>query len=418
MTVAGLHQGAVRYVNEIRCLSRNCRLGFVATVLSGMSQGIFAVVFNLYVLSLGIGADVLGGILSAGPLAQALGSIPAGFLAEMTGFRKAFLVIYGIAGLAKLVQASSASVPVIAAAAFVGGLVFSGDFVVRLPFVAANTSESQRTRAYSVGSLLFGLSMSVGALFAGYAPNLLRLFVPDLTTAYRYTLYVAGVLTLLAALPFLRTLDPVRPTERKISLYPYLWGIDRFTLQQAVVSLFVGLSMGVIAPFRNLYFMYHLGTTREVFSTLAALTILPTTVATAFAPIIARRLGNVRAVTLLRSLIAGALATMAWTTYPWLGALAYWTQRSLSTAAQPLSFAFAMDRASRKAKPAVSAWLNVTFWLGRAVAAPITGSFIAKTNYTLPLYLSAIAILAAAVSNQLFFGPLTARLGRKEQRGD
>jgi len=418
LTVARLYHGAVRYVNEIRSLNRNCRLGFVATVLSGTSQGIFAVVFNLYVLSLGIEADVLGGILSAGPLAQALGSIPAGFLAEMTGFRKAFLVIYGVAGLAKLVQASSASVPVIAAAAFIGGLVFSGDFVVRLPFVAANTNEPQRMRAYSVGSLLFGLSMSIGALFAGYAPNLMQLFVPDLTTAYRYTLYFAAILTLLAMLPYLRTLDPARPTERRISLYPYLWGIDRFTLQQAAVSLFVGLSLGVIAPFRNLYFICHLGTTREFFGTVAALTILPTIVGTVLGPMIARRVGNVRAVTLLRSLIAGAVVTMAWTTYPWLGALAYWTSRALFTVTQPLSFAFAMDKAGRKAKPAVSAWLNVTFWLGNAVAAPITGSFIAQSNYTLPFYLSAVAILAAGVSNQLFFGPLTARLGRKVQLGD
>jgi len=418
LTVTRLYHGAVSYVNEVRSLNRNCRLGFVATVLSGMSQGIFGVVFNLYVLSLGIEADVLGGILSAGPLAQALGSIPAGFLAERTGFRKAFLVIYGVAGLAKLVQVSSASVPVIAAAAFVGGLVFSGDFVVRLPFVAANTDESQRTRAYSVGGLLFGLSMSLGALFAGYAPNLMQLFVPDLTTAYRYTLYLAAILTLLAMLPYLQTRDPARPTERKISLYPYLWGIDRFTLKQAAVSLFVGLSIGVIAPFRNLYFIYHLGTTREFFGTVAALTILPTTVATAFGPMLARRVGNVRAVTLLRSLIAGAVVAMACATHPWLGALAYWAQRSLSTAAQPLSFAFAMDRASRRAKPAVSAWLNVTFWLGIAVAAPITGSFIAKSNYALPFYLSAVAILAAAVSNHFFFGPLTARPGRKVQLGD
>ncbi len=99
MTGTRLYRGAVSYVNEVRSLNRNCRLGFVATVLSGMSIGIFNVVFNLYALSLGIEADVLGGILGAGPLAMALGSIPAGFLAERAGFRKAFLVIYGVAGL-------------------------------------------------------------------------------------------------------------------------------------------------------------------------------------------------------------------------------------------------------------------------------------------------------------------------------
>ena len=413
-----LRNGVTDYVKRVARLSRNCRLGYAAGVLSGVSQGIFAVVFNLYILSLGIEADALGGILSVGPLAQALGSIPAGFLAELIGFRTSFLAIYGIAGLAKLFQVSTTSIPLISSAAFISGLLFSGDFVVRLLFLAANTSESDRNLAYSFSSLIFGLSMSLGSLVAGYVPNLMLRFAPDITVAYRYTLYLAGGLTLLAALPAMWIQEPECVKQRKVSLAPYLWGIDRFTVHQAITSLFVGLSLGTIYPFMNVYFVHHLGTSREFFGTIAALAIVPSTLATAIAPALARRLDNVRAVTLLRFLTIAAITAMAWIAHPLLGMLAYWVQRSLFITAQPLSFAFAMDTAKKETKPAVSAWLNVTFWLGNAVAAPITGSLIARSNYVTPFLLAAAAIFLAGLLNQVYFGPLTGTSAKKAIVGD
>lgn len=397
-------------LQELRGLNHNVWLLFFASVLHGTSQGIVAVVFNLYILSLGIGADVLGRILSASPLAQAVGSIPIGFLAEMIGFRRSFLFVYVIAGLASLLQASTGSIPLIAVAAFIGGLALSGDFVLRLPFLAVNSNTSQRIRVYSVSSMLFSLSVSLGSLLAGYLPALLLRVVPDLTTAYRYTLYVGGALTLSALLPCMRVNEAPPKRTRAISLQPYLWGMDRFTLQQAIVSLFVGLSFGTIMSFANVLFVYKLGTTREFFGTVAALSIVPVTVGTVVAPSVARRLGGVPAVTWLRSAIPASLITLAVTSSPIIGAVAYWGQRVLAMMSQPLSFAFAMDAASEKSKAPVSAWLNVTFWLGNAIAAPVTGLFIARDNFAMPLFLSSAAALLAAFTNQAFFGPLASRL--------
>jgi len=386
-------------------------------VLHGTSQGIISVAFSLYILSLGIGADVLGGILSAGPLAQAAGSIPAGLLAEHIGFRRSFFIVYGVAGLARLAQFSTPNVPVIAVAAFVAGLALSGEFVVRLPFLAANTTAVERTLAYSVSSMLFSLSVSLGSLLAGYAPTLLLRFVPDLTVAYRYTLYVAGVLTLLTLLPCMRMREPPPTHSRKISVRLYLWGMDRFTLQHAIVSLFVGLSFGTIMSFASVLFVYHLGTTREFFGTAAALSILPVTLAIALAPAIGRNLGSVLPVTWLRGLMPVSLMTLALTTNPLIGTAAYWSQRVLAMTSQPLSFSFAMDTATEKAKAPVSAWLNITFWLGNAIAAPIAGAFVARDNYVLPLFLSSVSILMAALCNQVFFGPVAARLREEAKVG-
>ena len=406
--------GITTYFGSFFGFNRNVRLSFSANLLNGLSQGIFLVVFNLYILEMGISADVLGGILSASPLAQALGSIPIGFLAEVIGFRKVFVLIYGISGLARLAQVSTGSVGLISATAFLGGLALAGDFVVRLSFLAANTTSEERTQVYSLNSLIFSLSMSVGALAAGFMPNLFSALNLDLLTAYRLTLYVSGALAVLAVLPCLRMQDLPPAHDRKISLKPYLWGMDTFTVKQALVSLFVGLSLGMITPFMNLYFIYHLGGTREFFGSVSAVTVLFTMTAVSLAPLLARRWGSVPVVTAIRMVISVFLALFAFTTNPLLGAAAYWMMMSMFQMSQPLSFAFAMRAATEKAKTAASAWLNVTYWLGNAVAAPLVGWSMARSDYTSPLFWAAGAVIMAGLVNQLFFHRMETRLNQQE----
>jgi MFS family permease len=408
-------QNILIYFREMGQINRNCALVFSAASLNGLAHGIFMVVFNLYILSLGIPPDILGAILSAGPFAQALGSIPVGFLMEKIGFKKVFLLIYGINGLAKIVQVSTPFVGIIAAASFIGGLALAGDFVTRLPFLAANSKPEDRTRIYSLNSILFSISMSVGALVAGFAPTLVQtLGVLDLTTSYQWLLYFGCLLSLAALIPCMMITEQPRDHARKISLKPYLWGMDRFTVQQAVVSLFVGLAFGLTGPFMNIYFLYHLGTTREFFGTISALAIIPALIATSFGPLLGARFGPVRMVSVLRSANPLFLSTLALTSSPWLGTLAHWLQNAFSTAAQPLSFAFGMRVARPSAKSAVSAWLNVTFWLGNAAAAPLAGAFLAQEQYPIPLFIAAGSMLASGLLNEIFFRRIESALREQE----
>lgn len=408
--------GAVVYVNSLWKVDRNCHLTIYASIFNGLSQGIFLVVFNLYILSLGIGVEVLGAILSAGPLAQAIGSIPMGFLAEKIGFRKVFLIIYGVSGLAKILQVSSGSVPLISAMALIGGLALAGDFVVRISFLAVCSERSQRTRVYSLSSMAWGLSFSLGALVGGFLPGIIQpLLGLDLVLAYRLTLYTAGLSALLAIIPNLFIIEPHPLEARKISLSPYLWGIDRFTVHQALISLFVGISIGMLIPFMNIYFIFHLGSTREFFGTVSALAVIPGILATSLSPVLASLAGSITTITSLRLLVPLFVVAFALTTNQYLGAIAYWAQNSLFQMSQPLSFAFAMEAASRKAKSAASAWLNVTFWLGNGLAAPVVGLFLARSNYRAPLLLASIAVILAGVLNQIFFRPVEQSLVKREQ---
>jgi len=395
---------SINYLRNLGDMNRNIKLLFTSTALNSMSQGIFLVVFNLYILNLGISPDILGWILSAGPYAQALGSIPIGFLMEIVGFKKVFLIIYLGAGLARIFQVVTPVVPLIMLAAFTGGLALAGDFVVRLPFLAANADETQHNKVYSVSSILMAICVAAGSLIGGFIPNLfIRLLSIDLTLAYRYTLVIAGLLSLAAVLPVIKVKDLPVGHRRKISLKPYLWGLDRFTIFQAIVSLFVGLGLGVVNPFMNIIFVYRLETTLEFFATVSALVLIPSLIVTSLGPLLAKVIGSVRSVTYMRSTAAASLVGLAITSNPWLGSLYFWAVKSFTGGSQPLSFAFAMRAAKPKAKSAAAAWLNVTFWLGNGIAANLGGAFIMQSNYKLLLLIGAGSVLAAGLLNELFF---------------
>jgi len=161
--------------------------------------------------------------------------------------------------------------------------------------------------------------------------------------------------------------------------------------EDGTVELFVGLTMGMIIPFMNVFYLYRLGTSREFFGNVAALAVLPVMLATIIGPAIAKRLTNIGAVRAARWLIPASMLLMAATTNAYLGTAGYWAYRALFVMSQSIWFAFVIDTAAPRGKAAASAWLEITFWIGMAIAAPATGFLLARQSYTLPSLLSAAA---------------------------
>ncbi len=398
----GFFQDIKDYVTRIQNFNRNIHLLLLASIFGGIAQGMMDVNFNLYVLSLGITPESLGRILSAGPFAHAVASIPIGFLGEALGYRAAFILIYAVTGLSQLAQVAASQATLIAAAGFVGGLALSGNFVVRLPFLAVNSDPNERVHVFTLNSVLHGATYAVGSLLAGYLPNGLARLGLDLTLQYRYTLYFAGALTLLAVIPMFH-LDTPKITQQhrsKISLSPYLWGIERFTVESSAVELFIGLTLGLVAPFMNIFFIYNLGTTREFFSAITALNVIPVTFTTLLGPMLALRLGRRRTITASRYIIPFTTLALALTSNAFFAAGAFWSYRALFSMSQALWFAYAMERATARSKMATSAWLEITFWIGQGFAALVTGALLGQSNYTLPFYLSTGAALVTAALTQ------------------
>jgi peptidoglycan biosynthesis protein MviN/MurJ (putative lipid II flippase) len=58
----------------------------------------------------------------------------------------------------------------------------------------------------------------------------------------------------------------------------------------------------------------------------------------------------------------------------------------------------------------LAAWLNIAFWIGQAIAAPVTGAFFAQNRYPAPMILAALLSALAAVLNLVLFLPVEHRL--------
>ena len=397
-------------IQSITRMNSNCKMLFASTAFNSFSQGMFLVVFNLYILNMGIPANTLGIIVGAGPYAQALGSVPIGFIMEKIGFKKVFILITLGTAITRIIQVSTTSVPIIILAGVTGGLAMAGDFVVRLPFLAVNTNPESHNEVYSFNSVLSAGAMALGSLFGGLLPSiLLPLANFELTLSYRYTLLIAGIMALLAVIPILKIKEKTFIQTKKISLAPYIWGIDKFTVKQASVSLFVGIAFGVVSLFMNVFFVFHLNTSLEYFGSVSALVIIPALLATIIAPMIAKIVGTVRTVTIFRWIATIFLVLFSIISSPIIGAISFWIIRSVTGASQPLSFSFAMREAKDKAKTAASAWLNVTFWAGNGLAASFTGFFIVNTNYQAPILIAAASIFVAGFLNEIFFHRIDAR---------
>ncbi|MEZ4860624.1 MAG: MFS transporter [Caldilineaceae bacterium] len=288
----------VSYLTTLRTFRRNVWLYFLAMSLVGFTidGGIYAVVFNLFLLRLGYGPEFIGQVNSAGLFAFALCSLPAGALGGRLGNRRAM-----IAGLCLMMTASFA----LALAEFIptqsrslwllcAYILFHSSiaiyFVNTAPFLMAVTTEAQQSHAFSIQSAMISSAAFVGSMVGGLLPALfahnLGLTLQE-ATPYRYPLLLAaGTLTLgITALALIKEAhppssppDPARQPQPRRT-YPTLFRVPRFgqlnwrkflatnadrtfiilIIVISLVRLFQIAGMAVLSTFFNVYMDAGLG---------------------------------------------------------------------------------------------------------------------------------------------------------------
>ena len=77
------------YISRIRAFSHNARLYLLSEAVYGVSTGIFQLLFNFYVLSLGYNEAVLGNMVAARSTTSLILALPMGFMINRIGRRNA-----------------------------------------------------------------------------------------------------------------------------------------------------------------------------------------------------------------------------------------------------------------------------------------------------------------------------------------
>ncbi len=392
-----------QYFKNIKFFNRNIKLYLLATVLINLGFGIFAADFNLYILSMGMEPDFLGVILSLAPFAEGLSSIPIGFLAEKIGFKRSLIMVYIVLGLAYFTQIISPNRSLIMLGSFMVGLVAGGNFIIQLPFISQFTKED-RNQAFTLTMLAYYLMYAVGGLLGGYLPSILNAVILNETLTYRIILAVSTLFMVSGALPMLFVDEDKPDSSQKISLDPYLKGIDANTIKFAVVELFVGAGLAFIISFLNVIFVYYFHVSLEFYGTTMAILVVPTALFLFVGPTIAEKIGSLRTVLISRFLSMFLAYFIVMTTNPYFGAVSFILFRSLFGFSQSLWFSFATSVSTRRSRMATSAWLEITFQIGMALAALVGGKLIANESYVMLGVISAVAMLLCFSLTYIFFG--------------
>jgi DHA1 family multidrug resistance protein-like MFS transporter len=257
--------------------NRTALFGLVGSIfVSGTGIGSLLPVLPLYLRERGASYALVGVIVGAALIAQAIGQWPAGLLTERVGRREMMVIGLTVAALASVAFVLPLSVEWLIALRFVQGLGFAAAIPAELAAVAEVVPPEQLGRAYG----WVAGAQQAGFIFGPAIGGFLAVFG-------RWTVFtVTGVALLAAALVVALTLGRSKaPSAPNPAAAPSLFGRSRVSSAVravAILSLGLGLLIGIYDVVWSLY-MRSLGASDPVIGLSFTLFALPLLVATPLA---------------------------------------------------------------------------------------------------------------------------------------
>jgi MFS family permease len=318
---------------------RNVYLFFTLQLLVGfaLDGGVYSVLFNLYMLRLGYGAEFIGVVNSSGLLAFALLSLPAGLMGRNWGIKRSMLLgqIVMIAGTL-FVPLTEWMAGVGQQLGLIGGyvMIMAGlayFFVNGTPFILGSTSASERNRIFAWQMALLSVAGFAGSLVGGGLPGFLGEMLglsTEHATPYGYALLIAALL-LLPTLPMMAAAQEVDPRlaekrpegEQSSQESPVFTLAPFFLIAMLVFVRFFQVSgAATISTFFNVYLDTDLNVPTTQIGLIAAVGRLIAVPIALLVPFLARRWGNASLV--LWAGIGTMLSFLPLALVPYVGAAA------------------------------------------------------------------------------------------------
>jgi MFS family permease len=286
------------YFSSFKRFGWNARMYLFASMFVAMSIAIQNVIYNLYLISLGYDAGVVGKVATAVALGVALAGIPAGIFFDRVGGKATFSLAVAGMTLSMLLRAFSITQPMILLWAVVNGAANAIYFVSIFPFLTGQSTQSERPHLFGSNMAVWTAFTMLGSISGGFLPDiwkniLLRL---DEVLSLRYSLVLAALLALVALLPLglsrLTTPVPARnPTRSQIQTPASRSAI----LAGAIVLVLTGLVIGLTSPFMNVYFKQVFHSQTNAIGVVISLSQMMGLFSAFLAPLVIRKFGLILA---------------------------------------------------------------------------------------------------------------------------
>jgi MFS family permease len=399
-------RGLGGYVQNVRAFSRNATLYLISTVISSAAFGVFRLLFNFYVLSLGFNEALVGNLVTTSSLTALIAAVPIGYLADMLG-RKTSL----ISGTLLTVVAISGMLLFPSPATFIAmnvlmGLGQSIAGVTMGPFLMENSGEKERTYLFSFSSGLSMAASSVGNWIGGILPSWMAGMAGGEATspaAYRLSLAVVALTAVIAVIPLLMlVIRKVNSTERSL-FAPFTYFKDHPSLLGKLVlpMLVTSVGAGLIMPFMNIFFRQVHGQSDSAIGTLFAFGSLAMGIGLLIAPPLAERYGKIKFVVVTQALSIPFLALLGFSGAFWVAASAYYIRVALMNMSGPVYQTFVMEKVEPSARATVASLVSMASSFGWAFSPTISGEIQVRYGFG-PAFI--LTIILYVVSITLYWG--------------
>jgi len=441
-------QRGIEYLRQFGRFQRNARLYLLSNALSGMTTGIFLVLYNLYLTSLGYKADFVGAILFVGTIGAGLAIFPAGVCIDRWSGKGILIgssLLIGVAGIGAILFRQPGPLFV---CAFLTGVGTAFSLVINAPFLTRNSLPLERPDLFSLNIALTQIAVVLGEVLGGALPiwfahslwwmaplsprvNWLLAGQAE-PRSYQLSMLVAGLIAIPSFIPlFLLSNDRPqvirerRPFARGRRSLPWrIWlastrrWIQPAYLRMLILSPFValilvqtltGLGAGLIIPYFNLFFVRHLNASSELFGLADGAANGLTALTTLCAPWLARRLGRVNSIILTRLSSLPLLLTIGLTGSLPLATGLYPLREGLMDMSQGVLQVFSMEEVEEQHRGIANSAYQASYQVAWAITSSLGGLIIVYAGYG-PLFIGAAACYLATIV--LLWG----RFGRKRSK--
>ena len=401
-----------QYFQRITKLSPNAKLYMVATALQGLSSGIWAVIFNLYLnlKAVGFQPDFIGLMFTVSAIATGLVALPAGLLCERLGPKKALLIGF-MANFVNLAQIVILKPSILLVASLSSGLIGTVAWVAAAPFMMENSTQEERTYFFSVDWAIMIIMGVIGNYVGGLMPNLLNTFLGLPTGAngspigYRISLGISMALALTMVIPVVLIKEDRRLQRQKISDLIIFRKIrsHRTILKFMIPTAMIGFGAGFIVPLFNLFFSLKFSASLEQIGLISSLSSITLGIGTLAAPALSKRLGRVKSIAVCEFLSMPFIMLMTLAPNLALASSAFITRNALMNMAGPISSTLQMELVTETERATTNGLMVMADGVPRALTAWVSGRMMTESDFYTPFLITTLTYFIASSLYFMFF---------------
>ena len=396
------------YNSQIRAFSPNARFYLLNVILTGAVMGVFRLIFNFYVLSLGFDEALLGNLITTSSFVALIVALPMGYLADIIG-RKGSLVLSGaLLSISILAMALWQTETSFYSMNVLSGIAQSLAGVTMSPFLMENSNEKERTYLFSFGQGLQMTMASVGNWIGGYLPTWMgnaKNVIATSSTAYGDSILIIGIGAAIAIIPLVFLTSPKLTHSQRAIFAPFQYAAKNPLLLTKLIlpMLLTSLGAGLVMPFMNVFFREVHHQPDPVIGTLFAWGSLAMGIGLLIAPPLAERTGKIQLVVITQALSIPFLILLGFSPIFWVGAATYYVRLALMNMSSPVYQTFIMEHVEPSARATVASLTSMAWNFGWAFSPTISGWLQVKFGFGPPFIGTIILYTISVIMYWAFF---------------